>query len=172
MGRLLSIALTLSFTSVYLIKLSLIVRSDISGGRLAILIFRIPIPSHSVYTCDSSPLSCLNSYCPLVSHSTVCICTVLANLMQTRRLDPSIWVIRMSSSARRNVSWNRSCILHAVILGLRGSKQHTMVLRLSLILSSVSPVIASLFPVCNETQHYMLCRSSLLYLLHTSAVFH
>ena len=158
-------------TSPYLVKLSIIVRSDISGGTLAIWIFRIPIPSRSVFTCDSSPLSCLNSYCPFVSRSTGCICTLLASLMQTRRLGLSIWVIRMLSSARRNVSWIHSCIRNAVILGTWGSKHHTVVLRLSLILSSVSPLIASLFPVRNETQHYMLCRSSLLCLLHTSTVF-
>lgn len=68
----------------------LIVFSVTSGGRLAVLIYFIPIPANSIFPCDNSPLSCLNSSCPLESCSRVCIRSRLVNFMYTRLLCPSI----------------------------------------------------------------------------------
>ena len=90
----------MSLTSPYSARLSLIVRSGTSGGKLAILNFRIPIPAIEMCTWDNSPVSCLNSCVRAVSCSRRSIRTPFVNLMKIRRLGPSIWIILISSSSR------------------------------------------------------------------------
>jgi len=150
----------------------LIVFSVTSGGRLAVLIYFSPIPANSIFPCDNSPLSCLNSSCPLESCSRVCIRSRLVNFMYTRLLCPSIWIIRISSSAKRKFSQIHSCIWNAVIRGLLRSKQHKIVFCLSFILAAVFSLIAPLHTDITQTLHYLLARSALLCLFNTTAQFH
>ena len=127
----------ISFTSPYLVNTSLIFLSGTSGGRLAILILLIPIPAISINTCENSTLSCWNFSFQSLSCSTACLRVLFVNLMKTRRLGPSIWIIHTSSSANYNFSCIHSCIWNAVTRGLRGSNKHTIVFCRSHILVSV-----------------------------------
>jgi hypothetical protein len=117
----------ISRTSPYFIKISFIIRSFTSGGRLAIRILRLPIQANSIVTCDNSPLSCLNPWWPFVAVSTLCRRVLCANLMNTCRLVPSICTMRMFSSSRRSFSKIHSWIWKAVTHRLRGSKQHNRI---------------------------------------------
>ena len=134
----------ISRTSPYFIRVSYIIRSFTSGGGLAVRILRLPIPANSVVTCDNSPLSCLNFYCPFVAVSTLCRRALCVNLMNTCPLVPSIWIMRMSSSSRRSFSKIHSWIWKALMRGLRGSEQHTIVFCLSIL---YSPLLSSGVPL-------------------------
>jgi hypothetical protein len=116
-----------SFTYPYLVNASLIFPSGTSGSRLVILIILIHIPALSINTCENSTWSCWNFSFQSVSCSTVCLRVLFVNLMKMRRLGPSIWIIRTSSSANYNFSCVHSCIWNAVTRGLRGSNMHTIV---------------------------------------------
>jgi len=104
-----------------------IIRSFISGGKLAILTLRIPNPTNSTVTCDNSPWSCLNSSCHFVAIITLCRRILCLNLMNTCRLVPSVWIISISSSSKWIFLYILSWIWKAVMCGLLGSKQQIIV---------------------------------------------
>ena len=60
--------------------------------------------------------------------------SLYTNFIYTLRRGPSTWIILMSGSCSRKVSWIHSCIWKAETLGILGSKMHTMVFCLSLVL--------------------------------------
>ena len=151
--------------SPYLERLSFIVASLTSGGRPAIRILLVPIPVISTPTCEISPLSCLYSHVPFVSFSISFILSSLKNLMNTRRLGQSIYIIWMPSSTSRNESWIHSRILWAEILGLRGSKMQTNVVSLSLMLTHLHNTLLN-----SRFSYNALCCSELLHSIkHSNA---
>jgi len=81
----------------------------------------------STCTNDNSPFSWRNSSCPRVVLMTSCMRSLLTNFIHTRRRGPSTCTIRTSSSRRCSCSYIHSWIYKADILGLFGSKTHTVV---------------------------------------------
>ena len=79
-----------------------------------------------------STLSCLKCWNPLVLLKTRRMRISLTNFIYTAT--GGIYLYHTSSSSNCKVSWIHSCIWNAVILGLRWSKIHTMVLRQSVVI--------------------------------------
>jgi len=98
----------------------------LSGGRFAILNFRIPMPASSTMTVDNSPGSLWYSNCPRVISGIARIRSLRTNLIYTLRHGPSIWIILMSDSCRRKFSSIHLCIWKAEILVIFRSKIHTI----------------------------------------------
>jgi hypothetical protein len=147
-------------TSPYLVKLSLIF--------WLFYFFSVPIPASSIITCDNSPLSCLNSSSPLESCST----DGIRSSRTWRRLVSLVhWLGWCVHRLQPNVSSRVSIRGFDVLLG---SKQHTMVFCLSLILAAAFSLLA-LLTRYNQTLHRLLARSALLAMFtqhNTTAQFH
>jgi len=98
-----------------------------SGGKPANLTRLTPMPANSTFTMDISPLSCFYSCCPCMFWRIDCSLSAETNFIYTLLRGPSICIIRISSSCRRNFAYIHSCILKAVILGLLMSKMQNII---------------------------------------------
>ena len=108
-----------------------------SGGRLASLMRRVPIPAIMSWTGAISPVTYLYIVSPLVASKMSCTDWNSLNLIYTCLRVPSIWIVSTECSVTFSCSCIHSCMSNAVIRGLLCSKQQTNVLRRSLIVCAV-----------------------------------